>query len=364
MRLPRLSFAKGIPPDGKNPSKQRKSSFEEGTIVVNLWEVKGLELFPLLEEAHWDFRISRALQVANALGLFTTLAERSLSARELSAELGTDEGYTERLLIVLCALGLLEKVEGRYRNTLLAETFLVRGAPLYQGDAIAHAANVWDFWHRLEAVVRTGRREASLAELPPPPPQAAHECFIRAMHNLSITGSAQMVAQTVDLSSARRLLDVGGGPGTYSIAFCQRYPHLECVVFDLPQTLEIAREVVAQFGLSHRIHLQPGDWNRDEFGEDFDAVLLSNVLHGPGSQAPMKLAKAHRALKPGGWLLAHDFLLNAQKTGPLQAALFNLMVGAYSEPELRAELEAAGFVEVRLMAYGRRGNALMVGRKP
>lgn len=332
--------------------------------MINLFELKGLELFPLLGELHWAFRASRVLHVANSLNLFTLLASHPLSVEEIARELNTHQDYTERLLIALCAMGLLEKRDGRYQNTLLSETFLVQGSPLYQGEAIAHSSDLWDFWTRLPAVVRTGRRDASLSELPPPPENAGHQHFIRAMHNLGVTGSAQMVAQAVDLSSARRLLDVGGGPGTYSIAFCQRFPQIECVLFDLPETLEIAREVITQFGLEDRIHLQAGDWNKDDFGEHFDAVLMSNILHGPGSQAPMKLRKAYRALNPGGYLLVQDFILNAEKTGPLLPALFNLMVGAYSEPEIRAEIEQAGFREVGVRAYGNRGNTLLVARKP
>jgi predicted O-methyltransferase YrrM len=331
---------------------------------ISLFDVHGLELRPLIADLHWDFRAARVLHVANRLDLFTSLDGRAATLEEIVTDRGTDPNHTERLLIALCAMGLLEKVAGRYRNTTLADTYLVRGRPLYQGDIIAQSTEGWNFWTHLEGAIRTGRRDAGPEAVPPPAEGERHRHFIRGMHNLAVTGSAQMIATAVDLSSARRLLDVGGGPGTHAIVCCQKYPHLQAVVFDLPQTLTHTAEIVTEYGLSDRIHLQPGDWNEDEFGADFDAVLLSMAMHGAGSQAAMKLGKAFRALNPGGWLLVQEFLLNAEKTGPLLPALFNLMVGAYSLPELLAEIEAAGFVGAGLRAVGDRGNSLVVARKP
>jgi len=167
------------------------------------------------------------------------------------------------------------------------------------------------------------------------------------------------------LSDRKLLLDVGGGPGTYSVILCQRFPNLRAVIWDLPRTLAIAEEVIKRFGMQGRITLQVGDWNKDEFGTGYDCLLMSNILHGPSSQAPMKLAKAFRALESDGLLIVHDFLLNDEKTGPLPAALFNLMVGAYSVGELTAIIEEAGFKDVRLVAYlPKRGSGLITATKP
>jgi len=327
----------------------------------NLFDLSGLEMLPLFGDLHWSYRAGRVLHVASALDVFTKLAGRTATADEIAAWCQTDPGMTEKLLIACCALGLVEKESGRYRNSLLAETYLVQGRPLYQGNIIAHSAEVWRFWDKLDAVVRTGRRDAPLQETDA---GDGHRHFILGMHNLSICGPAQMVARNVDLSESKRLLDVGGGPGTYSIAFCQRYPGLEAVIFDLPQTLEVAREVVMHFGLSDRIHLQPGDWDENDFGEGYDAILFSNVLHGAGSQAPMKLEKAYRAMNQGGHLIVQDFLLNNEKTGPLLPALFNVMVGAYSLGEMEEVIASSGFVGAHFVAESGRGHSLVVARKP
>jgi predicted methyltransferase len=117
--------------------------------------------------------------------------------------------------------------------------------------------------------------------------------------------------------------------------------------------------------MEDRIALQKGDWNEDEFGEGYDCLLMGNILHGAGSQADMKLAKAFRALSPGGLLIVHDFLLHNDASGPLPAALFNINVGAYTISEILSVIRAAGFREASLIAYNaQRGSGLITAARP
>ena len=113
------------------------------------------------------------------------------------------------------------------------------------------------------------------------------------------------------------------------------------------QEITWAQELIDRFGMGDRIRTVEGDWNEDDFGRGNDAVMMSNVLHGPGSRAEMKLEKAYRSMNPGGVLIVQDFLMNPEKTGPLKPALFNIMAGAFSVDELTEQVAAAGFSEVR-----------------
>jgi SAM-dependent methyltransferase len=295
-----------------------------------------LEEAASLHDLSWGYRAARVLHVASALDVFTILSGKRMSADEIALATGAKTDMTEKLLLACTAMALLEKRGSDYRNTELAERFLVRGSPLFQGDIIAHSASVWNFWHDLENQVRGGR--SALTRMP-----HEHRNFILGMHNLAVAGRARMFVDTVDLSGRGKLFDVGGGPGTYSIAACRRYLQLRAVVFDLPETGVIAREVIAREGMNDRVRFQAGDWQSDDFGSDNDVVLLSNVLHGPQSGAEMKLRKAYDSLVGGGLLVVQEFLLNDEKTGPLIPALFNVMVGAYSAAELLALIEDTGF---------------------
>ncbi|MHC4259133.1 MAG: methyltransferase [Planctomycetota bacterium] len=311
-----------------------------------------------LYELSWRYRAARVLHVANAVDIFTALSEKEMLLEELCQQCRTEPRITEKLLIACTAMGLLDKCGGRYRNTELAETYLVRGRRLYQGDIVAHSATVWDFWTTLEDKVRT-------AAEPKNKHADENRNFVLGMHNIAAVGRAQMFLDKVELSGRRRLLDVGGGPGTYSILACKRYPSLRAVVFDLPETVSIAREIIANEGMQDRVSVQEGDWGKDDFGEGYDVVLLFNVLHGPDDNAEMKLRKAYDSMEHGGLLVIQGFLLNNERTGPLGSALFNLMVGVYSRSELLSIIKETGFAQAVVVAASQEiGIAWIIAEKP
>ena len=219
--------------------------------------------------------------------------------------------------------------------------YLVEGKPLYQGNIIAHAARVWDYWHDLPQLI---------LENPQPPTEAEdHHNFILGMRDITMGGRGQIFLDNIDLTGRKHMFDVGGGPGLYSILACQKYPQLTATLFDLPETIAIAREFVEEAGLSNRISLRGGSWETDDFGSGNDVVLFSNVLHGPTSMAAMKLKKAFDSMAAGGLLAIQEFALNDNKTGPAMPALFNVMVGAYSKAELVEQMTIAGFVDARVV---------------
>lgn len=316
-----------------------------------------------LLELCWQFRPVRVLIAGHRLGIFEALKTPKTVA-QVAEQCNTDPGMTERLLIACCALNVVQRDRDKFILTKLGQDLLLPESLRFIGGILGHYENLWWFWTGLAEVVKTGKRDAA----PPPPKEFTdrwHEFWIWAMHGMAANGVGQWLASNLDLSDRKLLLDVGGGPGTYSIILCQKFPNLKAVIWDLPRTLAIAEEVIKRFGMEARITLQPGDWNKDEFGTGYDCVLMSNILHGPGSQPEMKLSKALRALERGGLLIVHDFLLNEEKTGPLPAALFNLMVGAYSIREIKAVIEKAGFKDVHLVAYmERRGAGLITAVKP
>ncbi len=297
--------------------------------------------FGFLNDLIWSYRASRILQVATDLGLFTQLGSGGMDCGELANVCRTDRLLLEKVLIACCALGLLRQEEGQYYNTEMAEQYLVAGRPQYQGDIIKHAMTVWRFWDSLPETIRI--------QPEPGASQADHRHFILGMHNITMGERGKLFLDHVDLKGRKHMIDIGGGPGTYSILACRHYPRLRSTVFDLSETIQIAREVVSREGLEDRIDYIEGSWETHDFGCGYDVALLSNVLHGTGSQAEMKLAKAYQALNPGGLVAVQEFLLNNKKTGPQLAALFHVMVGAYSEQELLDVMRSAGFSDCTLV---------------
>jgi SAM-dependent methyltransferase len=174
------------------------------------------------------------------------------------------------------------------------------------------------------------------------------------MFNLAMQ-IAPMIVPEIDLSGRRRLLDLGGGPGTYAIHFCRQNPELDAVVCDLPTSRAFAEKTVARFGLSRRIGFVARDFETEELPAGFDVVWLSHVLHsaGPATCAAV-LKKAVSTMEPGGMILVQEFILDDTLDAPLFPALFslNMLIGtpdgqAYCEKDLLDMLGAAGVTDLR-----------------
>ncbi len=330
---------------------------------IDLFAANNLGGAAALLELNWQFRASRALMTAHQLGFFRALKKTKNSA-EVARECGTHPRMTEKLLTVCCALGVLKRDGDLFSLTGLAADLFLPESPRYAGGTLDHNEMLWWASTGLPDWVRTGKRDSA----PPPPEyfrQHTLDHWIWAMHGIAANGLAQWVARQVDLTGRMSLLDVAGGPGTYSIALCQRFPGLKAIVWDLPETLVIARQVIKQFGIHDRIKVKEGDFNKDEFGTGYDCLLMSNILHGRGSQAEKLLNMAKRALEPGGLLIVHDFLMDNDRCGPLPATLFNLWLGAYTVEEIIEVIRSSGFKDVSLIASNtQRGSGLVTASRP
>lgn len=295
-----------------------------------------------------------ALHTGVKLNLFSRLEEKSLDAAALAAVCGTDARATGLLLDALAALGLLSKSGGVYALTQFSRNHLVRSAPGYMGHIILHHHHLMSSWAKLPDAVRSGGPvgvSSSRAD-----DGEVRESFLMGMFNLA-SQIAPLVAAKVDLAGRQRLLDLGGGPGTYAIHFCLQNPDLLATIFDLPTSRSFAEGCIDRFGLSERIGFAAGNFDEDVLPAGFDAVWISHILHSEGEKECLALLrKAAAALEPGGLLLVQDFILNDAKDGPLFPALFslNMLVGtpcgrSYSRGELVAMMTSANIGEIKMV---------------
>ena len=307
---------------------------------------------------------ARVLMAANRLGIFAVLGENALPAEEVASRCGCQPRSMALLLNACVALGFLTKARGLYSNTLASLYSLVPGKPTYLGDAINHSDHLWAAWSHLDEAVRTNHpvRQAPFASDP-----TVHRDFILAMHNRAMR-IGPLLADALDLSGRRQLFDAGGGPGTFSIFLVRRYPGLRAIVFDLPPTIEIARQVIASSGVADRIALRAGDYFKDDLGQGNDVVLLSAVLHALGpARCQELLNKAYHSLVSGGLVVVHEQLIDRDGTSPLGAVLFslNMLVNteagqSYSAEEITGWMRKVGFQEPRVKPLPAPARASMV----
>jgi SAM-dependent methyltransferase len=302
------------------------------------------------------FRASRVLLTANNLQVFERIG-KGATAAELSKDLKTYPRATEILLDAVAALGLLRKSRGIYRLTPAARRFLLPESPWYQGDMLRHLDTLWKNWSGLDEVVRTGVPNRSGGR--------RHDVFIRAMHNNAVLRAASVI-KALDLRGVKRALDLGCGPGTYGIALAQL--GIEVTLFDLPNTVEIAHEMIRQAGVKN-IAFRGGDFHFDDIGNGYDLVLLSQVLH---SHSPLEnralLGKVFDALAPKGVAAVHEFTLAEDHASPIPGALFsvNMLVNteegrSYSPGEMTGWLTKVGFGRIKKVGLG--DTVVLSGRK-
>ena len=313
---------------------------------------------------------ARVLMTANRMGAFAIIDDGSLTAEEVAQRCQAHPRSTALLLNACVAVGFLFKESDRYRNTPEALEALIPGKPTYLGDAIKHDEWLSHVWTYLEEAVRTNQPVRHRAT--PPAGADTWREFSLAMHERAMR-TGPFLAETLDLSGRRQLLDCGGGAGTHSIFLTQRYPGLQAIVFDLPETVKLTEEVIAKLGLADRISTRAGDYFVDDLGEGHDVVLLSAVLHSMGPDAcRLLMQKCHHSLVSGGWLAVHEGLIDSGGTSPVRAALFslNMLVNtgegrSYSSDEIMALMRDAGFkpLEVRTLPPPI-PTSLVIGEKP
>jgi hypothetical protein len=179
--------------------------------------------------AYWQ---SCALHAAVKLDVFTHLSDGPLDAAQVARRADAEPRAVAMLLNAMAAMGLLEKAGDVYANTETAARFLVREAPGYLGYMILHHHHLAPSWSQLDQAVRAGGPVRARASFGDP---EVREAFLMGMFNNAMLLAPSVVA-AVDLAGRRRLLDLGGGPGTYAIHFCQANPELRATVFDLDDT--------------------------------------------------------------------------------------------------------------------------------
>lgn len=313
------------------------------------------------------FRAGRVILSAFELGLFTLIGDGRRDAPELARQAGADPRACERLLNALCALGLLRKAGNRFANAPLARRFLVAGRPEYLAG-LGHRAAQWRSWAALTEAVRRGTAPAVRPAVRGD--EKRRRAFIAAMHERARL-QAPLIAARLDLSRARRCLDIGGGSGAFAMALCRARPGLRVTLFDLPEIIGLAREYVARGRLLGRIDFLAGDFRRGGFGSGFDLALLSAIVHMNGAGQNRRLiARAAAALAPGGQLVIQDFIMDPSRTRPAAGAFFalNMLVStrsgdAYTAGEIASWMRAAGLRRITRVPTPYDAS-LLVGWKP
>jgi SAM-dependent methyltransferase len=316
-----------------------------------------------------SFMENRILLSASELNLFTFLKTHPLSADEINEKTGGDSRSLTMLLDALVAMDYLVKRDQKYCCQESAGRFLAADSPDSILPMVLHMASLWHRWSRLTDIVQgiEGSKEEFQFSRNPDELRA----FIGAMHVVSAPLARKTVA-IAKAESSKALLDIGGGSGSYTIAFLRTVAGMKATLFDLPEVIEMARERLKAEGLLDRTTLVAGNFHKQELPEGNDLALISAIIHSNSPEQNLDLyRKVFRSLNPGGRILIRDHVMEPDRAHPKSGALFaiNMLVGTegggtYTYKEIEDDLLTAGFTKVRLIQQGEQMDALVEGFKP
>lgn len=297
------------------------------------------------------YQIPCVLAAAADLDLFQLLAAEPRSARATAEHLGADPAATMVLLDALTAIGVLVKSQDQYSLAPAVAPFLLDDAPQSVSAMLRHQANCLRHWARLPWIVQAGESVDDGHSIRGS--EADQQSFIEAMHVVSKTAAEPLIT-AVRPESFECVLDIGGGSGTWTAAWCQAEPAARALLFDLPDVIPMARKRLETLGIAQRVALISGDYHCDPLPRGADLVWLSAIIHQNSPEQNRSLyQRIAAALEPGGRLLIRDIVMEPSRTEPLAGALFavNMLVNTeggncYTLSEIRDDLEAAGFVQV------------------
>ena len=307
----------------------------------------------------WDIWLSMyhmpCVTAALEIGLFELIAKDPLSMPEFVDRSGLNERGIKALLRVLTSLGLLVQHDDRYRITEVAHHYLLKDSPYYWGGVLERICVNNPQHKSLIEILQQGVTgspadawESGQLDLE----QARHIAAFMHSHSMP---AAVGVAQNGDFNSVKKLLDVGGGSGCFSIAIAQHYPEIHCTVMDLAAMCQLVPDYVKAGGIVDRVDAVAVDMFREEWPLGYDAMFFSNILHDWDFETCARLlSKAYSGLPEGGKIYVHEMLLDDDGNGPVHAASFSIMmlIGTQGQqftfPELRQLLQDAGFADINV----------------
>lgn len=316
----------------------------------------------------------RAVATALKLGVFDALNEQPSAAADLASKLRVDQRAVTVLLDFLTATRYLKRTNEGYSCTAMSTKWLSQKSPTNFAPFFDFFQNfLYPFWDtHIEESIRTGKPSTTLYESLDQTPngwKTAQEWFLA----LAKTMSDEIVSKAKLSRTAKRLLDVGGGHGLYTVKFCRNYPALSATIFDRPEPSAVARETIANEKMEGRVSVLAGDFWRDNLGDGYDSVLLFNIIHAYKPEENIELLKKiSGVLNPRGQVVILEQISEPTSSNAVGALVqflgltFLAALGGrtYEYEEVARWLSASGFSGVKRVKLRRApGSSLVLATK-
>jgi ubiquinone/menaquinone biosynthesis C-methylase UbiE len=305
----------------------------------------------------WGYAPTLILEAAIRNRVFDVLDGHPMTLAEVSKATGASTRGLSAVMNALVGLAFLSKDDnGSYSLTPESEAFLVSTKPSFQGGLLRHASSqLIPSWLNLTQIVATGKPGNSVNQ-----EGAGSEFFKEFVVDILPLSfpAGQVLAKSLNLDSTpAKVLDLAAGSGVWGIALAQSSPHVSVSAVDWPNVIPTTKATVARFNLSSQFSFIEGDLLTADFGSGYNVATLGHILHSEGEDRSRQLlSKVFDSLVPGGTIAIAEFLVDADRTGPVGGLLFavNMLVntdegGTYSFEEISSWLTEAGFTNPRTL---------------
>ncbi len=291
---------------------------------------------------------AKHLLVASELGLFEKLAQGPSNIQQLSERMGISKISTRIIADAMVALGLLEKQNNSlYRNGPEVAAFLSGTSPRDLRPALRLMNNIaYLNWANLEKAIRS-RQPSHFGHLD----KEQQKIFSEGVEAFT-AGAANHLADSYDFRKHKRVLDIGGGTGSFLLPLLRQYNNLEeCALFELSDTAQVAKIRLGKEKLGEKVRVIEGDFMKSPIPSGYDLHILANVIHILSPEHVKELlSNIRRSVEPGTRLLLVDFWTDPTHTNPVMAAMyageFLVMSGegdVYSVEDVREWLQDTGW---------------------
>jgi predicted O-methyltransferase YrrM len=304
------------------------------------------------------YKYYQMIYSALKLGFFDKMIEMGpASPREIAETVSVNGMFVRSILSALEDISFVKSDEDGYMLTKQAETFLSKKSLFYQGDLIMDLGRDESPWNDLETVLeRKGSPKLIQKEV--------DELQIRSLAQQCIRGEAQNVLRGIisrpEFSEHKKLLDIGGSHGLYSIGLCQENNALSATIIEHQEVVPLTSSSISEYWVDDRITVQEGDIeNLEAVPEDgYDIILLSHQLYQYRRKMDETLEKIVEMLNPGGTLVLNHRFCSPQceiKPGDgireIDRALTSFGHPLCHPEGLKDVLEKIGFVNVSLIPH-------------
>jgi len=306
---------------------------------------------PLLE-TYYGGAYSRTLIAALRLGIIEELKECPKGADEIAKNRNYSYEGVRTLLNALAGFGYINKKNNLFVLNGISKRWLIKDSPESMVDSILFVGYVFDIMNKIEEIIKTGNVPEFHSS---DKPKIFWKTYMRSLAKFAKLTAHEIVKKSIyKAGEPKRLLDVGGGHGIYSVAFCKKFPYLKADILDFPMAVDVGKKIVREEGYDDRIKFIEGNMLKDDWGHNYDMVLLFNVIHTVSKEeSQLLIKKAYNALSRGGSLLLLDSentegSANISATTGFNELMFYVITGkcTYPEIEIIKWMEKSGFFKV------------------